>query len=182
MRTRSAVLIACVVVTVGLVASVTSNSFHNFVRPSVGLPVRLVIPAIKIDAPIELVGLTSDGAMDVPKSQGAVAWYDLGPRPGEFGSAVIDGHFGVLKNGAPSVFDDLSALQPGDSIKVIDEAGIEMIFVVGQIRNYDPLADATDVFNSSDGKAHLNLITCEGVWNKQTKNYSQRLVVFAEKD
>jgi len=35
---------------------------------------------------------------------------------------------------------------------------------------------------SSDAKAHLNLITCEGVWDKVSKSYSKRLVVFTDRE
>src|ERR1035437_8837175 len=47
------------------------------------LPVRLKIPKIKADAIVEYVGLTPEGRMDVPKGPAEVAWYKLGPRPGE---------------------------------------------------------------------------------------------------
>jgi len=33
---------------------------------------------------------------------------------------------------------------------------------------------------SNDGKAHLNLITCAGVWDEVEKSHSSRLVVFAD--
>jgi hypothetical protein len=46
---------------------------------------------------------------------------------------------------------------------------------------FDPSADATAVFISNDGSSHLNLITCDGVWDKQAKQYSKRLVVFADR-
>ncbi|PIZ82226.1 MAG: class F sortase, partial [Parcubacteria group bacterium CG_4_10_14_0_2_um_filter_41_6] len=42
--------------------------------------------------------------------------------------------------------------------------------------------DVPEVFNSSDGKAHLNLITCTGVWNKEDNAFSERLVVFTDKE
>ena len=47
---------------------------------------------------VEDVGLTPGGAMDVPKGPSDVAWFDLGPRPGEVGSAVIAGHEGWKDN------------------------------------------------------------------------------------
>ena len=62
------------------------------------LPVRLKIPSISINAAVNYVGLTPEGEMDVPKNPPDVAWFDIGPRPGENGSAVIDGHSG-WKNG-----------------------------------------------------------------------------------
>lgn len=145
------------------------------------LPVRLRIPAIQVDATILPVGLNPDGAMDTPKGPADVAWFDKGPRPGENGSAVVAGHFG-WKDNIPAVFDDLSTLRKGDKIYVENDKGEITTFVVRESRLFGEEGNATEVFNSSDGKAHLNLITCEGVWNKETKSYSKRLVVFADKE
>lgn len=147
----------------------------------VGLPVRLRIPKIKVDANIEYAGLTSDGAMAVPRGLITTAWYNLGPRPGEVGSAVIDGHYG-WKNRKSAVFDNLHKLQPGDLIFVEDDQGVINIFVVRGSRRFDPEADAVDIFSSNDGVSHLNLITCEGIWSKAAKSFSERLVVFADKE
>lgn len=146
-----------------------------------GLPVRLKIPNLNVDAPFEYVGLTPDGAMDVPKERANVAWFNLGQRPGENGSAVIAGHYG-WKNGKASVFDNLYKLHKGDKLYIEDENGATLTFVVRESRRYDPEADASDVFGSSDGKPHLNLITCEGVWDEASKTYSKRLVVFTDKE
>ena len=145
------------------------------------LPTRLRIPKIGVDAVVQFVGLTSDWAMDVPSGPDDVAWFELGRRPGEEGTAVISGHYG-WKNNIPAVFDNLHNLRKGDNIYIEDERGDIISFVVRESRRYDPKADASDVFGSSDGKAHLNLITCEGVWDKTSKTYSKRLVVFADKE
>lgn len=145
-----------------------------------GLPVRLKIPKINVNAGFVYVALTSDGAMDVPKGPDEVAWFNLSRRPGESGSAVVSGHYG-WKDGIPAVFDDLNKLEKGDIIIVEDERGMNIPFVVREYRVYDWDANAPDVFASNDGRAHLNLITCGGVWDKTNKNYSKRLVVFADK-
>src|SRR5581483_10711495 len=84
--------------------------------PQPALPVRLIIPSIHVDAAVEQLGLAPDKSVDVPKGPYDVAWFDLGPRPGEQGSAVISGHFGPWLNGAHSVFDNLNQVKPGDSI------------------------------------------------------------------
>lgn len=144
-----------------------------------GIPIRLKIPSINVDAALESVGLTGEGRVDVPKDLVNAAWFNQGPRPGEKGSAVIDGHFGS-KNGVPAVFRNLSALQKGDKIYVEDEDGTTTTFVVRELRTYDPDAETSDVFGSNDGKAHLNLITCEGTWDKTEKTFSDRLVVFTD--
>lgn len=150
------------------------------VRESIGVPARIIIPRITVAAPIEKVALTADGSMDVPKLPRNTGWFALGPRPGETGSAVIAGHVDWL-NGATAVFASLHKVQPGDNITVIDDAGKALSFVVRESRTYDATEDATDVFSSNDGKAHLNLITCYGAWDKRAKQYTKRLVVFAER-
>jgi sortase A len=158
-------------------------SIESIVLPKIegpGVPIRLNIPQINVNAVIERVGLTAAGAMDVPKGPADTAWFDLGPRPGEKGSAVISGHYG-WKNGIPAAFDDLHKLQKGDKIFVGDEKGATTTFMVREMRMYDQNADATDVFGSNDGQVHLNLITCEGVWDSVKKSYSNRLVVFTDK-
>ena len=147
-----------------------------------GLPVRLKIPTVGVDAAIESVALTSSGAMDVPKNPLDVAWYNLGVRPGESGSAVIDGHYGILKNGDKSVFDNLNKLHVGDQLSVEDNKGLNINFIVNHAVSYDPNADVSNVFESNDGRSHLNLITCEGVWSETSKSYSKRLVVFTDKE
>lgn len=146
-----------------------------------GLPVRLKIPSIHVDSAVEYVALTPQGAMGVPKNPADVAWYDLGPRPGERGSSVVAGHYDT-KKGAPAVFSKLHALQKGDKIYIESEDGVVTAFVVRESKKYDRNANAGDVFGSSDEGAHLNLITCEGAWNKSAKSYSNRLVVFTDKE
>lgn len=151
-------------------------------RPSYGLPIRLKIPSINVDSGIEYVGLADDGAMDVPKERSNVAWFNLGSRPGNDGSAVISGHYG-RQNGKGSVFDDLHKLRKGDKVYAEDEKGVTISFVVREVQRYDPAnpkTDGAEIFGSFDGKPHLNLITCEGVWDENTQQYSKRLVVFTD--
>ncbi len=147
----------------------------------VGGPVRLKIPKLNVDAAVVYVGLTPQGAMGAPKNQTDVAWYEGGARPGENGSAVIAGHYGWIQ-GKPSVFNDISTLRKGDNIYVEDDTGATTAFAVREIRTYDPKADTTSVFSSTDGTSHLNLITCEGAWDEARGTYSGRLVVFADKE
>lgn len=144
-----------------------------------GLPVRLKIPIIGVDSVIEDALITPDGRMDVPEGSKNVAWFSPGPHPGNKGSAVIGGHFGI-SNGVPWVFYNLDKLKVGDKIYVVNDKDETLAFVVRAIKSYDRNADATPVFTSQDGLAHLNLITCEGVWNQVNGTYPLRLVVFTD--
>ncbi|MCE9586056.1 class F sortase [Candidatus Uhrbacteria bacterium] len=147
---------------------------------AVGKPVRLKIPSIRVDAVIRHVGRTSNGAMGVPKVPRETAWYSLGPKPGEKGSAVIAGHVNWW-NGAVGVFARINTLKKGDRITVQDEKGAISTFEVRRIHELGLKESSADVFLSYDGKSHLNLVTCSGIWNKITKMYSKRLVVFTDK-
>jgi len=144
-----------------------------------GLPVFLEIPIIGVDSSIEDALITPDGRMDVPAGTVDVAWFALGPHPGQVGSAVIGGHYGI-QNNVPFVFYDLNKLRVGDNIYIVDDENNTIEFVVRSIKSFARDADATTVFTSTDGLAHLNLITCEGVWNEVDGNYPDRLVVFTD--
>lgn len=146
-----------------------------------GKPIKLRIPKINVLAQIENMGLTSLGAMESPIGPDTVGWYKDGPKPGEIGSSVIDGH-SSWKNNIPAVFDNLSKLQKGDKLYIENEDGVIATFVVRDIQIYNPLADAQKIFFSSDNKAHLNLITCAGIWNDSLKSSSTRLIVFTDKE
>ena len=138
---------------------------------------RLMIPAININTAIQYVGVTSKGEMEVPSNAVDVGWFKLGPRPGEKGSAVIAGHFDG-ENGEAGVFINLYKLKVGDKLYIKDDKGKSIVFVVRESRIYDP-GYADDVFSGSD-RAHLNLVTCDGVWDGTKKSYSKRLVIFTD--
>ncbi|TME10793.1 MAG: class F sortase [Chloroflexi bacterium] len=61
-------------------------------RPTDLTPVRLVIPSISLDAKIEARGLDSKRNLDTASDFHDVAWYELGPAPGQPGNALINGH------------------------------------------------------------------------------------------
>jgi LPXTG-site transpeptidase (sortase) family protein len=142
-----------------------------------GLPVKLIIPPINVSADIQYLGVNPKGEMAVPGNIVDVGWFKLGPLPGEIGSAVIAGHFNGVNNQA-GVFANLDKLKPGDKLSVIDDKGVSVTFVVRESRLYDS-GFADDVFSQNDS-AHLNLVTCDGLWDKVKKSYTKRLVVFTD--
>lgn len=156
------------------------NDSSNKQISKIGLPIRLEIPIINVDATIDYAGLKSDGTMDIKMSVNEIAWYKFGPLPGEKGSAVIAGHYGHL-DGRESMFNDLHKLSKGDKLSIIDSNNKSIIFIVRESRRYDPSANTSDIFTSSDNKSHLNLITCDGAWEKSKNTYSDRLIIFTDK-
>ncbi len=153
------------------------SSCQATIKPSIGNPSRLIIPAINVTAIVQDLGVTEDGAMDIPSNVSDVGWFQYGSRPGESGSAVIAGHLDG-KNGEEGVFSKLNELKKGDTIFVEDDKGLSNTFVVRESRMFNP-GYANEVFSGS-ARAQLNLITCAGIWNKDKKDYSKRLIVFTD--
>lgn len=143
------------------------------------VPISLSIESIGVDASIQPVGLL-DGAMAVPTFATDVGWYKMGVRPGEVGSSVLAGHVNWLR-GQDAVFTNLNKVEIGDIVKVSDNYGSDSFFIVREIKSYPADGDTKDVFSSDDGIAHLNLITCSGLWNIESGTHDSRLVVFTDK-
>lgn len=138
---------------------------------------HLLIPKIKLDVVIQDSGLTKEGVMAVPNSNTDVGWFSLGTRPGQEGSAVIGGH--NRWRGKPGAFVRLDQLKKGDALSVVNAKGHSVSFMVREMRTYDAKDFDNEIFLSASG-AHLNLITCSGVWDPLTKSYTTRLVIFTD--
>lgn len=162
-----------------VVQAVQSPAPVKVVRLQVAEPQTLVIPKLNITAAVESVGEDSSGKMAVPEKVEDVGWYNLGYKPGEKGSAVMAGHLDDV-TGAPAVFYYLGQLQAGDEVIVTDKNGKTYTFEVTDVQSYAfDSVPLQQVFASND-KPRLNLITCTGIWNQGSRNYSNRLVVYTE--
>lgn len=135
-------------------------------------PVRLIISAIGLNAPVESVGLNQQGEMDVPDgSTNDVGWYRNGTIPGNIGSAVIDAH-------VYAAFQNLRNLKVGSEVIVENASGERLTFVVDDSRVYK-LGELTSgmLFGKRDAR-RLNLITCAGEQTADGSTYTHRLVVY----
>ncbi|HSX09179.1 MAG TPA: class F sortase [Candidatus Saccharimonadales bacterium] len=159
------------------IAPTTSPTSSEPVAP--GVPEKISIPKINVNTTVESVGMDSEGRMDIPKDPADTAWFSPGYKPGMNGSAVIDGHLDLV-TGAPAVFWNLKLLSAGDNISVTENNGKTYTFAVTQTVRYPYNSfPIKEVFAASDVPM-LNLITCNGTWDKTTKNYSDRLVVYSK--
>lgn len=141
-------------------------------------PATISIPAIGVKTNVQSVGMDAQGRMGVPTNEVDTAWYKYGFRPGENGSAVIDGHYDT-PTGAPAVFYNLDQLQVGDTITVTDATGRSYTFQITQVVNYPYNAlPMKQIFDSTD-KPRLNLITCSGTWDRTSHNYLTRAVIYS---
>ena len=149
------------------------------VTVSASVPAHLIIPRIGVDAPVENVNIQSNGDLGTPVQNQweGVGWYSNGPRPGQAGSAVIDGHLD-RPGGYPAVFWYLRDVQVGDVIMVVDTNGKTLRFRVTRTAAYPPLAAPLQEIFGDTGGTYLNLITCAGTWVPSQHQTTLRLVVY----
>lgn len=141
-------------------------------------PVRVVVPEAGVDSRMMPLGLLPDGAMEVPTDASVAGWYELGPVPGEPGPAVIAGH--VDSKSGPGVFFELRRLEPGDRVTVERDDGTQHVFSVTAVEQHPKTGLPVERIWAPSEEPVLRLVTCGGVFDPETRHYTDNLVVFAE--
>jgi LPXTG-site transpeptidase (sortase) family protein len=147
-------------------------------KPNPGYAVRLAIPAIKLDTPVQQGGVVMD-ADGTPVWETlpfvAVHYGDLTARIGARGNAVIAGHVVTLQEG--NVFRFLYQLDFDDRIEVWDEHEVMRAFRVVDVKLVPP-SEVSVMAPTPDET--LTLITCGGVFDPVSREFSERLIVTAK--
>lgn len=154
---------------------VTSLPLYTDLSPS--SPVRLVIPSLKIRAPIVPVPLTDGSVLNPPRDPTVVGWWDQSTPPGkQRGQTVITGHTVHTGGGA---MDSIGTLKPGQRVDVITRKGT-MRYVVSKVRVLDKetvAQQAVALFGQDTGKGRLVLVSCDR-WNGTF--YESNVIVFGK--
>ena len=148
--------------------------------PSSAPLAHLSIPRFEVDAPVVVLGIDADGAMETPEGPWEVAWYDFTARPGAGSNAVFSGHVDALYTGSPgeAVFWNLKDLEQGDLIEVnLDDGTMYRYAVVSRWSVDGDTSEVGPIIGGTE-KDVITLITCGG--NLGT-TYDQRLIVRAER-
>lgn len=146
------------------------------VQPLDATPARLLIPSIHLDAAVEARGLDAKKNLDTASNPNDVAWYDLGPKPGQPGDAIINGHVDWWTGDA--VFTHLGRVRPGQTVQVVRADGRIVTFRITSLQRVDARTRIPALFAPST-LSTLTLITCAGVWNPLAFTNTQRLLVNA---
>ena len=138
---------------------------------------RLRIPAIGVDAPLEHLGLDAAGAIAAPRQWQDAGWYEAGPRPGQPGPAVLLGH--VDSDTRPAVFYRLSGLAPG-ALVLVDRA--DRTTVRFRVQGRMQVAKSqfpADLVYAPTLAPSLRLVTCGGKFDRGSRHYRDNIVVTA---
>ena len=140
-------------------------------------PVRIRIPAIGVDAPVQPLTVDQNGVLPPPDTYDGTGWWRDGPEPGERGPAVIAGH--VDSKRGPAVFFRLPDLGRGDRIFVDRADGTTAVFATQRIERHDKNAFPTDAVYGDTPDSQLRLITCGGKFDRKAHRYVDNVIVFA---
>lgn len=155
---------------------------------------RMRIPAIAVDAPVGR-WLVDAAIMPEPYGPIDVAFYDLsdwrgmGGYPGEGGNAVFGAHvdlnryisYADANYRGPAVFWALDEMTPGTIVEV-DYGGQTLQYSVVWIEEVDANHSDWSVYFSSDVAVDsITLYTCGGQFDRESRSYSHRTVIRAER-
>ncbi|NUU33243.1 class F sortase [Arthrobacter sp. C9C5] len=141
-------------------------------------PRFLTVAGTTINMPIVKVGVSPDGAMEIPEPFNQAGWYRFGPAPGAAaGTAVVAAHVDTTSDAAP--FSQLKSLAPGTLVTVQRIGALPLNFRVIQVELMAKDAfDGASVFRR-DGPPQLKLVTCGGRWLDEQQNYGDNVIVTA---
>ncbi|HEV8573228.1 MAG TPA: class F sortase, partial [Dehalococcoidia bacterium] len=143
------------------------------------------IEKLGVDAPVATYGLDERSVPIVPTGDDAaevVAWYDFSARPGSGGNAVFAGH--VTWNG-DAVFKELETLAAGDTVRLRDDRGGEVVYRVTQNFTVDPNDPESVKVMYPTEQDEATIITCGGEFFENSDpvaggDYTRRVIVKAE--
>ena len=161
------------VLTIGLTAAPAEAAVR------VADPVKVRIPALRVEASVQARGTTAGGFMLPPSTAWNVAWHIHSFRPGELGNAVMYGHLNT-RSSSHAVFTNLHRLRPGNTIVVTDAKNVTRTFKVKKVGQYSRTALPLGEMTGKSTVARLTLYTCAGTWDRRLGDYSHRFVVFSE--
>jgi LPXTG-site transpeptidase (sortase) family protein len=143
------------------------------------VPVKLIIPVVRIHAIVEPVSVSDNGQMEVPRSTERVGYLSSGVLPGAIGNAIMDGHVDNYKG--PAVFFQLKKLKKGDVVIVKNEKDCSIQFIVESVEIFKTTEAPLQKIFGTANEARLNLITCTGRYSRSKKEHEARLVVFTKR-
>ncbi|MEU3744460.1 MULTISPECIES: class F sortase [Streptomyces] len=141
-------------------------------------PVRVRVPAVRVDAPVTEVGLDADGWIEAPPPEDdhLTGWFTGAVTPGERGTAVVVGHVDTPSGRA--VFYDLGALGKGHRVEIVRRDGRTAVFAVYGVEVVPKEGFPAERVYGDSGLPELRLITCGGTFT-QENGYEGNVVVSA---
>jgi LPXTG-site transpeptidase (sortase) family protein len=143
------------------------------------MPRVLYLPTIGMSAMVLQVGLTASNQVSTPDSMWDAGWYNGSAMPGQTGASFITGHYNV--GGGGGVFDNLGALNDGDTVRVELGDGTTVNYAVyyKETIPVDQVDMSAVLMSAGEGGEGLNLLTCAGQFTRY--GFSHRTIVYTKR-
>ncbi|HSI20767.1 MAG TPA: class F sortase [Verrucomicrobiae bacterium] len=139
---------------------------------------RLVVPSIGVDGYIQRVGIDQYKNIAVPTNVHLAGWFTQSVVPGEKGLSIIDGHVNGRKGAG--IFSKLAQVSKGDEITITLANGTARVFEVVSVTTIPTEEAANSLFSQDPAiERQLNLITCSGIYERASKDFTHRTIVAA---
>ncbi|QCB95434.1 class F sortase [Cellulomonas shaoxiangyii] len=142
-------------------------------------PVRVQVPDLEIDMPVEPAGVAPEGDMELPDRADVAAWYEFGPAPAApAGSTLLAAHVDSRTTGV-GPFARLRDVGAGTAVVVTTADGATYEYRVRDVvRVPKDTAPVGEWFDRA-GAPRLVLVTCGGAFDRDVGHYSDNVVVTA---
>lgn len=133
-------------------------------------------------APVDLVGLTNEGALIPPEDVSRLGWYAASAIPGDpnaKGSTVITGHVNHQTQGQGFAYY-FTQLEQGDEVSVLIDGTTHTYRVTKPPFRASKEGALPEEVNDSTGENKLVLITCGGEFVGGSLGYADNVFVIAE--
>jgi hypothetical protein len=145
---------------------------------AVQVPVRLLIPAIGVSAPVLPTGVQAGGSLAIPPDPSDVGWWAGGGFPGEpVGAVILVGHINSAVLG-PGALLRLQALRPGMVITVM-ASGQAYRYRVVALRAYAKASLPVAAVFGQQVAPRLVVVSCGGPFDALTGHYLDNIVAYA---
>jgi hypothetical protein len=138
---------------------------------------KVRVPALGINAPVQPVGIDRDGNMAVPSTAFTAGWYRLGPAPGQSGDAVLTCH-NTWSGASRALCYNLHTVSVGADVETQNVGGGVHHWTIESIQRVPFSARPAGLF-ATTGPPRLSIITCDGDWDPVHQTYAFRLIVNA---
>lgn len=139
-------------------------------KPTTTVPVRLEIPSIGLDLPVQNPSTTDVNALDALLVNGPARYVDSA-KLGEEGNVVIFGHSShlpIVHNKMFQAFNNVPNLKAGDSITLLGKDGKSYLYTVDSVVRADVNAGTSISLAPSDG-TKLTIVTCDTLTGKSAR-------------
>lgn len=142
-------------------------------------PKYIDLPTIASGGFIQKVGVDQNKQVAVPDNIHIAGWFVDMVKPGQNGLSIIDGH--VDGRGRAGIFNNLINLKQNDKFTVELGNGSKLTYKVMDVKSVKTAEAANLLFSQNPKvKKQLNLITCGGNFDTQSRQYQERVIISAE--